>query len=59
VSDECFMLGLITFDEFCENPDEILSNPDLVVKVGEHHYSWPVAAPVLLCMGAYGRCTFL
>ena len=55
VSDECFMLSLVTFDEFCEKPEEILANPDLVVKVGNHYYTWLVAAPVLLSMGAFGR----
>merc|ERR1719193_1007134 len=55
VSDECFMLSLITFDEFCEDPEGILANPDLVVKVGSHYYTWLVAAPVLLSMGAFGR----
>ena len=49
------MLSLITFDEFCENPEGILANPDLVVKVGNHYYTWLVAAPVLLSMGAFGR----
>merc|ERR1719193_2152761 len=55
VSDECFMLSLITFDEFCEDPEGILANPDLVVKVGDHYYTWLVASPVLLSMGAFGR----
>lgn len=55
MSDECFMLSLITFDEFCEDPEGILANPDLVVKVGNHYYTWLVAAPVLLSMGAFGR----
>ena len=49
------MLSLVTFDEFCENPEDILANPDLVVKVGNHYYTWLVAAPVLLSMGAFGR----
>ena len=34
MSYERFLQGLITYDEFCENPN-IVSDPNFVVKMGE------------------------
>ena len=39
--DAHFNKHIITFEQFCENPD-ILNNPNLVIRMGGRHFNWPV-----------------
>ncbi|XP_064651749.1 phosphatidate phosphatase LPIN2-like isoform X2 [Lineus longissimus] len=51
---ERFMQGLVTYDDFCENPN-LISNPDLVLRIGEKYYNWPVAGPMIMSLVMYQR----
>ncbi|CAD5114933.1 DgyrCDS3963 [Dimorphilus gyrociliatus] len=51
-SKEKFAEHLVTFEQFCKNP-EITTHPSLVVKIGEKFYNWACAAPILLCLNTF------
>ncbi|XP_061179306.1 phosphatidate phosphatase LPIN2-like [Saccostrea echinata] len=42
-----FMNDIVTFDDICKNYN-MVSNPDLVVRIGENFYNWQTAAPIIL-----------
>ena len=44
---EKFMQKIVTFDDLCENFN-MISNPDLVIRIGEKFYNWQTAAPLIL-----------
>lgn len=52
VSKEKFAEHLITFEQFCKNP-EIINDLKLVVKIGDKFYNWACAAPILLCLSTF------
>ncbi|XP_078711924.1 phosphatidate phosphatase LPIN1-like [Lampetra fluviatilis] len=54
LTEERFRERRVAFLDLCENP-ELLSDPQLVVKIGNSYYNWAVAAPILLSVHAFGR----
>lgn len=54
VMEEKFAHFLVTYDNFCENPD-VLNNPDLVVRMGGKYYNWSAIAPHLLSLAMFQR----
>ncbi|KAH9375688.1 hypothetical protein HPB48_017746 [Haemaphysalis longicornis] len=54
VMEEKFAHFLVTYDQFCENP-EVLNNPDLVVRMGGKYYNWGAIAPHLLSLAMFQR----
>ncbi|XP_077522017.1 phosphatidate phosphatase LPIN isoform X1 [Amblyomma americanum] len=52
--EEKFAHFLVTYDNFCENP-EVLNNPDLVVRMGGKYYNWSAIAPHLLSLAMFQR----
>ncbi|KAI1901395.1 hypothetical protein AGOR_G00034000 [Albula goreensis] len=51
---EKFMRHIITYQEFAENP-ALIDNPNLVVKIADRYYSWAMAAPQILSLGAFQK----
>ncbi|XP_071854134.1 phosphatidate phosphatase LPIN3-like isoform X2 [Apostichopus japonicus] len=49
-----FNQHIISFDKFSSDPI-ILSNPNLVVRIGGKFYTWQVAGPILMSMLAFQR----
>lgn len=45
---------IISFDKFSSDPI-ILSNPNLVVRIGSKFYTWQVAGPILMSLLAFQR----
>nr|XP_022310226.1 phosphatidate phosphatase LPIN3-like isoform X2 [Crassostrea virginica] len=45
---EKFMNHIVTYEDLCENYN-MITNPDLVVRIGENYYNWQTAAPIILC----------
>lgn len=48
ISEEKFLEGLVTYDQFCADPSSIIGNPDLVVRMGDKYYPWQVAGSMML-----------
>lgn len=47
--DQIFESGLVVYEDFCDIPNDILRNPDLVVRIDKsHYYDWETAAPILM-----------
>ncbi|XP_042215026.1 phosphatidate phosphatase LPIN3-like isoform X2 [Homarus americanus] len=49
-----FLQSLVTYDDFCENP-QILDNPDLVVRFGGKYLNWNAASPQILSLVLFQR----
>ncbi|ROT61674.1 Lipin-3 [Penaeus vannamei] len=49
-----FMQSLVTYDDFCENP-QILENPDLVVRFGGKYLNWRTVSPQILSLVLFQR----
>ena len=50
---EMFQNSLVSFDEFCQDPSSLFTNPKLVVRVEGKYYSWQVAAPMIMSAIVY------
>ncbi len=54
-----FEQSIISYDDFemhLRNPaSDLFSNPNLVVRAGDHYYRWPDAVPVIMSALLYGR----
>ncbi|XP_003746080.1 phosphatidate phosphatase LPIN3 [Galendromus occidentalis] len=50
--EERFLLSLVTYDDFCQNPD-ILHDPDLVFRMNGRYYNWKSMAPQLLSLAMF------
>lgn len=48
------MQSLVTYDDFCENP-QILENPDLVVRFGGKYLNWRTVSPQILSLVLFQR----
>lgn len=44
---EKFMSKIVTYDDLRENPS-MLTNPELVIRIGHKYYNWLTAAPVII-----------
>lgn len=51
---EKFMSKIVTYDDLCENPN-MLTNPELVVRIGNKYYNWLTAAPLILSQIAFQK----
>ncbi|XP_069106044.1 phosphatidate phosphatase LPIN2-like isoform X2 [Argopecten irradians] len=51
---EKFMQNVITFDDLCENYN-MISNPDLVIRICEKYYNWQTAAPIILSQVVFNK----
>ncbi|XP_076034413.1 phosphatidate phosphatase LPIN isoform X4 [Oratosquilla oratoria] len=49
-----FLQSLITYDDFCENP-QLIDNPDLVVRLNNKYYNWATAGPVIMSLVLFQR----
>uniref|UniRef100_A0A5F8G2J6 phosphatidate phosphatase n=1 Tax=Monodelphis domestica TaxID=13616 RepID=A0A5F8G2J6_MONDO len=54
VSTERFSKYTISYQDFVNDPG-ILQDPRLVVKIGDKHYNWAVAAPMILSLQAFQK----
>ncbi|XP_055977654.1 phosphatidate phosphatase LPIN3 [Sorex fumeus] len=54
ISPEKFQQHAVSYHDLTQNPG-LLDDPNLVVKVNEKHYSWAVAAPMILSMQAFQK----
>ncbi|XP_068919685.1 phosphatidate phosphatase LPIN3 [Petaurus breviceps papuanus] len=54
ISTEKFTKYAISYQNFADNPG-ILNDPNLVVKIGNKHYNWAVAAPMILSLQAFQK----
>ncbi|XP_036375107.1 phosphatidate phosphatase LPIN2-like [Megalops cyprinoides] len=54
ISKEKFMEHIVTYQEFADNP-VIIDNPNLVVRIANRYYSWALAAPLILSLGAFQK----
>ena len=52
-STEVFQNSLVSFDEFCQDPSGLFTNPKLVVRVEGKYFSWQVAAPMIMSAIVY------
>ncbi len=43
----------VTFEAFCQRPQELLHNPNLVVRIEDQYYNWETAAPFIISMLAF------
>ncbi|VEL21397.1 unnamed protein product [Protopolystoma xenopodis] len=48
-----FYEHLISFEDFLQDPDGILSNPNLVILLNGKYLNWAVAAPIIVSMLAF------
>lgn len=44
---EKFMSKIVTYDDLRENP-AMLTNPELVIRIGHKYYNWLTAAPIII-----------
>ncbi|OWF49318.1 Phosphatidate phosphatase LPIN2 [Mizuhopecten yessoensis] len=51
---EKFMQSVVTFDDLCENYN-MISNPELVIRIGEKYYNWQTAAPIILSQVVFNK----
>ena len=51
---EKFMSKIVTYDDLRENPN-MLTNPELVIRVGHKYYNWSTAAPIILSQIAFQK----
>ena len=57
-SSTLFEQSLLSYDDFVmtlKNNEDIFSNPDLVVRIGDKYYTWSAACPVIMSGVLYGR----
>nr|XP_005997936.1 PREDICTED: phosphatidate phosphatase LPIN2 [Latimeria chalumnae]XP_014345059.1 PREDICTED: phosphatidate phosphatase LPIN2 [Latimeria chalumnae] len=54
ISKEKFMEYIIPYHEFAENPG-IIDNPNLVIRINNRYYNWPLAAPMILSLQAFQK----
>ncbi|XP_054995307.1 phosphatidate phosphatase LPIN3 [Sorex araneus] len=54
ISPEKFRQHAVTYQDLTQNPG-LLDDPNLVVKMNEKHYSWAVAAPMILSLQAFQK----
>lgn len=53
-----FEQSLISFDDFVirlKNEDDLFSNPNLVVRIGQQYFTWQAACPIIMSSVLYGR----
>ena len=58
LSSALFEQSLLTFDDFVlrfREDKEILSHPDLVVRIGDKYYNWQTGGPMIMSAVLYGR----
>lgn len=48
------MSKIVTYDDLCENPN-MLTNPELVVRIRNKYYNWLTAAPLILSQIAFQK----
>ncbi|KAJ3055774.1 hypothetical protein HK097_009344 [Rhizophlyctis rosea] len=53
-AEENFSHQQISYEMFCENPS-IMNDPNLIIKINGHYFSWAVAGPILLSHVAFGK----
>ncbi|NXB37214.1 LPIN3 phosphatase, partial [Eulacestoma nigropectus] len=54
ISHEKFMEHMVSYQQFAENP-RLVSDPNLVILIGNKYYSWAVAGPIVLSLQAFQR----
>jgi phosphatidate phosphatase LPIN len=54
IPEETFLQHEVTFDTFCEKPS-LMTNQNLVVKLGGRFYNWQVAMPIILSVVAFQK----
>eukprot|EP00095_Tigriopus_kingsejongensis_P000826 snap_masked-scaffold63_size435493-processed-gene-2.4 protein:Tk00826 transcript:snap_masked-scaffold63_size435493-processed-gene-2.4-mRNA-1 annotation:"phosphatidate phosphatase lpin3" len=57
-SNVLFEQSLLSFDDFVmrlRNKEEVLNNPNLVVRIGEQYYTWQAACPMIMSAVLFGR----
>lgn len=52
--EEKFLHFMVTYDQFCENPD-LINSQDLVIRMGGKYYNWSAISPHLLSLAMYQR----
>ena len=52
---ERFLQSIISFDDFNENPLQILDNPNLVIRMGSEYYTWKMASSMVLSLLLFQR----
>lgn len=52
---ELFLQSIISFDDFSENPLQILENPNLVIRMGSRYYSWKMASAMIVSLLLFQR----
>ncbi|KAI2803750.1 Lipin-3 [Blomia tropicalis] len=52
---EHFLQSIISFDDFSENPLQILENPNLVIRMGGKYYNWKMASSIILSLLMFQR----
>ncbi|KAH9419199.1 Lipin-3 [Dermatophagoides pteronyssinus] len=52
---ERFLQSIISFDDFNENPLQILDNPNLVIRMGSEYYTWKMASSMILSLLLFQR----
>ena len=58
LSSTLFEQSLLTFDDFVlriRESKDILSDPDLVVRIGDKYYNWQTGGPMIMSAVLYGR----
>ena len=40
---------------FFQNNENVFTNPDLVVRIGDQYYTWSAACPIVMSAVLYGR----
>lgn len=55
ISSEKFNQSLITYEDFCAKPLEVLKNTTLVFRINGRYYNWASAAPIILSLILYNR----
>lgn len=54
VSDEKFNQHLVTHEALCDNP-AVISDPNLVIRIGNKYYNWAIAGPLLLSKAVFNK----
>jgi len=54
VPQDKFLQHMISYDELCRQPN-LLSNPNLVIKIEDKYYNWQIAGPMVMSALAFQR----
>ena len=52
---EHFLQSIISYDDFLENPFQILADPNLVIRMGGKYYTWKLASVKILSLLMFQR----